>query len=126
MPGLLYVYSEKIKQRGFCALFQICLFTESISAYKRKTNIFKAYKNICQGKVRRKENMSISVNIEKSFRGFTLKVQFETGELSTGILGASGSGKSMTLRCIAGIEHPDKGRIVINGKVVFDSEKKSI
>ena len=124
MPGLLYVYSEKIKQRGFCALFQICLFTESISAYKRKTNIFKAYKNICQGKVRRKENMSISVNIEKSFRGFTLKVQFETGELSTGILGASGSGKSMTLRCIAGIEHPDKGRIVINGKVVFDSEKK--
>lgn len=124
MPGLLYVYSEKIKQRGFCALFQICLFTESISAYKRKTNIFKAYKNICQGKVRRKENMSISVNIEKSFRGFTLKVQFETTDLSTGILGASGSGKSMTLRCIAGIEKPDRGKIVIHGKTVFDSEEK--
>ena len=29
----------------------------------------------------------------------------------------------MTLRCIAGIETPDKGRIVINGKTVFDSEK---
>ena len=72
----------------------------------------------------RKENMSISVNIEKSFRGFTLKVQFETTDLSTGILGASGSGKSMTLRCIAGIEKPDRGKIVIHGKTVFDSEEK--
>ena len=68
--------------------------------------------------------MSISVNIEKSFRGFTLKVQFETTDLSTGILGASGSGKSMTLRCIAGIETPDRGKIVIHGKTVFDSEEK--
>lgn len=68
--------------------------------------------------------MSISVNIEKSFRGFTLKVQFEATDLSTGILGASGSGKSMTLRCIAGIEKPDRGKIVIHGKTVFDSEEK--
>ena len=68
--------------------------------------------------------MSISVNIEKSFRGFTLKVQFEATDLSTGILGASGSGKSMTLRCIAGIETPDRGKIVIHGKTVFDSEEK--
>ena len=41
-----------------------------------------------------------------------------------GILGASGSGKSMTLRCIAGIQTPDSGRIVVNDKVLFDSEKK--
>ena len=41
-----------------------------------------------------------------------------------GILGASGSGKSMTLRCIAGIQIPDSGRIVVNDKVLFDSEKK--
>ena len=40
-----------------------------------------------------------------------------------GILGASGSGKSMTLKCIAGIETPDEGRIVLNGRVLFDSEK---
>ena len=49
---------------------------------------------------------------------------FESTTSSTGILGASGSGKSMTLRCIAGIETPDKGKIVINGRIVFDSEKK--
>ena len=30
----------------------------------------------------------------------------------------------MTLRCIAGIEKPDKGKIIINGRTVFDSEKK--
>lgn len=67
--------------------------------------------------------MSIHVDIEKSFRDFSLKVKFDTVSTSTGILGASGSGKSMTLRCIAGIEQPDKGQILINGKPVFDSEK---
>lgn len=34
--------------------------------------------------------------------------------------------KSMTLKCIAGIEKPDEGRIVLDGKVLFDSEKKLI
>ena len=41
-----------------------------------------------------------------------------------GILGASGSGKSMTLRCIAGIETPDAGNIEVNGRTLFDSERK--
>ena len=68
--------------------------------------------------------MAIQVDIEKNFKGFSLKSKFESNTSATGILGASGSGKSMTLRCIAGIETPDKGRIVINGRTVFDSEKK--
>ena len=42
----------------------------------------------------------------------------------TGLLGASGCGKSMTLKAIAGIEKPDAGRIVLDGRVLFDSEKK--
>lgn len=66
--------------------------------------------------------MAVKVNIEKNFRDFSLKVDFEGSSAAIGLLGASGSGKSMTLRCIAGIETPDKGRIVINGKTVFDSE----
>ncbi len=37
--------------------------------------------------------MSILVDIEKRFKGFNLKVQFESGEGVTGLLGASGSGK---------------------------------
>lgn len=68
--------------------------------------------------------MAIQVNIEKNFKGFALKSVFESNTSATGILGASGSGKSMTLRCIAGIETPDRGKIVINGRTVFDSEKK--
>ena len=68
--------------------------------------------------------MAIQVNIEKNFKDFSLKSKFESNTSATGILGASGSGKSMTLRCIAGIETPDKGKIVINGRTVFDSEKK--
>jgi molybdate transport system ATP-binding protein len=57
---------------------------------------------------------------------FCLETEFETsGESSClGILGASGSGKSMTLKCIAGIETPDEGRISVNGRVLFDSAKK--
>ncbi|MBH8565967.1 sulfate/molybdate ABC transporter ATP-binding protein, partial [Nostoc sp. CENA67] len=41
-----------------------------------------------------------------------------------GLLGGSGAGKSMILRCIAGIETPSKGRIVLNGRVLFDSQQK--
>lgn len=67
--------------------------------------------------------MSLYVDIEKNFRDFSLRVKLTDASSSMGILGASGSGKSMTLRCIAGIEMPDKGKIVINGKTVFDSEK---
>ena len=68
--------------------------------------------------------MAIQVNIEKNFKDFSLKSKFESNTSATGILGASGSGKSMTLRCIAGIETPDQGKIVLNDRVLFDSEKK--
>ena len=43
------------------------------------------------------------------------------GTSATALLGASGCGKSMTLRCIAGIVRPDEGRIVLDGRVLFDS-----
>lgn len=68
--------------------------------------------------------MAVSVDITKKFQNFSLKVKFESEASAMGLLGASGSGKSMTLRCIAGIETPDEGKIVINGKTLFDSEKK--
>jgi len=68
--------------------------------------------------------MGLQVDIKKKLKGFNLNVSFETEGEYLGILGASGSGKSMTLKCIAGIEIPDEGRIVLNGKVLFDSGKK--
>ena len=68
--------------------------------------------------------MSLQVNLQKSLRDFTLNVAFEADRDVMGILGASGCGKSMTLKCIAGIETPDTGRIVLNGRVLFDSKEK--
>lgn len=68
--------------------------------------------------------MSIDVSIKKKFKDFLLDVNFSLDAKSLGILGASGCGKSMTLKCIAGIETPDSGRIAVNGRVFFDSEKK--
>ena len=68
--------------------------------------------------------MALRVDICKKLNHFTLKTQFEASEGVTGILGASGCGKSMTLRCIAGIEKPDEGYIELNGKVFYDSKNK--
>ncbi|HIY84390.1 MAG TPA: ATP-binding cassette domain-containing protein [Candidatus Rubneribacter avistercoris] len=64
--------------------------------------------------------MSLEVDIKKRFSGFTLDVAFAAGDETLGFLGASGCGKSLTMRCIAGIETPDEGRIVVNGKMFFD------
>ncbi len=65
--------------------------------------------------------MSLQVDIRKSYGPFTLDVAFEAHDETLGFLGASGCGKSLTLRCIAGIETPDEGRIVVNDRVFFDS-----
>ena len=66
--------------------------------------------------------MSLIVHIRKRLHNFELISDFETdGQLA--LLGASGSGKSMTLKCIAGIEKPDSGYIELNGRVLYDSEK---
>jgi molybdate transport system ATP-binding protein len=67
--------------------------------------------------------VELLIDIKKKLHGFTLNVKFESDKDAMGLLGASGSGKSMTLRCIAGIEEPDKGRIILNDRVLFDSEK---
>ena len=68
--------------------------------------------------------MELLVDIENKLPGFQLKAKFKTGKDTLGLLGASGSGKSMILRCIAGIETPTKGRIVLNGRELFNSYKK--
>ncbi|PZV17971.1 MAG: molybdate ABC transporter permease subunit, partial [Leptolyngbya sp.] len=61
------------------------------------------------------------VDIQKHLPPFSLQLAFYTDRHPLGILGASGAGKSLLLRCIAGIEPPDQGRIVLNGRVLFDS-----
>ena len=67
--------------------------------------------------------MKLVVNIEKRLRDFTLAANFTLTDTTLALLGASGSGKSMTLKCIAGLERPDRGQIVLNERTLFDSEK---
>ena len=64
---------------------------------------------------------TLDLDIERRLDTFALQVAFCAGRGAVGLLGASGSGKSMTLRMIAGISTPDRGRIVLNGRVLFDS-----
>lgn len=65
--------------------------------------------------------MALSVKIRKRLGDFRLAVQFEAGDETLALLGASGCGKSVTLRCIAGIMTPDEGVIRLDGVTLYDS-----
>ena len=68
--------------------------------------------------------MSLTVQVQKRYGNFYLDVDFSAdGGQALALLGASGCGKSVTLKCIAGINKPDRGRIVLDGQVLFDSEE---
>ena len=64
----------------------------------------------------------LSLNIEKTLSNFNLKVEFELEKGVLGLLGSSGSGKSITLKCIAGIETPSNGIISITNKEFFNKK----
>ena len=68
--------------------------------------------------------MALTAKIRKKLGNFLLDVEFSCGDGILALLGASGCGKSMTLKCIAGIETPDEGRIVLGDRVLFDSDRR--
>lgn len=68
--------------------------------------------------------MKLKAKFTKRMGSFILDVNIDSDCRKLGFFGSSGSGKSMTLRCLAGIENPDKGFISIGDRVLFDSEKK--
>lgn len=68
--------------------------------------------------------MGLDIILDKKLPGFHLSISLKTDQNKIGILGASGSGKSMFLRCLSGIIKPDAGRIVVNDNVYYDSEKR--
>lgn len=65
--------------------------------------------------------MALTARIQKRYGDFLLDVDL-TAENILALLGASGCGKSVSLKCIAGIDRPDQGRIELDGRVLFDSE----
>lgn len=62
------------------------------------------------------------IDIQKRIANFELDLSFNLTQSTLGILGGSGAGKSLLLRCIAGMETPTQGRIVLNGRVLFDAK----
>ena len=65
----------------------------------------------------------LDVEIEKTLSHFALRVVLRTGSGAVGLLGASGAGKSMTLRLIAGIATPTRGHITLHGRTLFSSSE---
>ncbi len=68
--------------------------------------------------------MILKATFTKKLKTETLSLSFVLENTVLGILGKSGCGKSMTLRCLAGVQKPDTGRIVLNDTILFDSDKK--
>ena len=91
------------------------------SSQKLESNFPKAASSFTAKSTTKQPESGLCLNIFKPLSGFALDVGFDIGPEVLGILGASGSGKSMTLRCIAGLETPTSGKIAVNGKVLFDS-----
>lgn len=64
---------------------------------------------------------AIDIAIRRQLGDFTLDVAFKTSSGITALLGASGAGKTLTLRAIAGLLTPDSGRIAVGDRTLFDS-----
>ena len=67
--------------------------------------------------------LMIDVDIERRVGDFELKVAFQAEAPVVGLFGRSGSGKTTVVNAIAGILRPRRGRIVINGETLFDSDR---
>jgi ABC-type sulfate/molybdate transport systems ATPase subunit len=66
----------------------------------------------------------LEIQIEKKLLDFSLEVSFNAVDEPLSVLGPSGAGKTMLLRCIAGLENPDRGRIALADRVLYDSERR--
>lgn len=71
----------------------------------------------------RDAEMALEVQVEKKLPEYTLEAMFSADAAPLSVLGPSGAGKTMLLRCIAGLATPDRGRIALDGDVFFDSER---
>lgn len=69
--------------------------------------------------------MSLEVSVEKTLGAFTLKAEFSCGAGITALFGQSGSGKTSVINMIAGLLRPERGRIAVDGRMLFDSAAKT-
>jgi molybdopterin-binding protein len=68
--------------------------------------------------------MLLEVNVDKRFEDFRRIIKFSLSHERCGVFGHSGSGKSTLMNMLAGLLEPDQGSILLNGKILYDGEKK--
>ena len=95
--------------------------TQAVRRRKRRLTLVPIEKKIAANLPPRIE---LVVELQKQLADFCLDVSFTADSAPLGLLGASGAGKSLVLRCIAGLETPDRGRIILNGRVLYDSQRQ--
>lgn len=73
----------------------------------------------------RSDGPRLEVKLNKALEGFSLDVEWSVGAELAVLFGYSGSGKSLTLRMIAGLVKPDSGRITLDNDVLYDDRAGS-
>lgn len=66
----------------------------------------------------------LKASMSKSLNQFRLNVEFEASSGITGIIGPSGCGKSLTLQCLAGLQTPDSGEIVLKNRHLYHHKNR--
>jgi len=66
----------------------------------------------------------VEASVKEKIGNFRLDVEFGLDREIGVLFGPSGSGKSLTLRCLAGLRKVREGRVVLGGRVLLDSEKQ--
>ena len=62
----------------------------------------------------------LEVGFSHAFPGLTLDIAFQAPGGVTALFGPSGCGKTTTINAIAGLMRPDRGRIALGERVLFD------
>lgn len=68
--------------------------------------------------------MELHLALRKQQGDFSLELDLQVSGQRIGIFGPSGSGKSTLVGCLAGLTAPDHGRILLDGKPLFDSSRR--
>ena len=65
----------------------------------------------------------LDADIHQRLRAFDLELILSVGDETLALVGPSGAGKSTFLRAVAGLERPQRGRVVLDGEAWLDTER---